>query len=291
MKCLVTGGAGFIGTNLVERLRKDGHEVRVADLLYGHDLTIPDVARESVRGMEAVFHLAADSSVSASLTNHTKDLAGPAMMMNLLSAMKEEGIRKMVFTSSAAVYGDALSLPITEDAPLVPISLYGVSKVSSENLARVFTDLAPVRVSTVRFGNPVGEGGKKGVVWEFVKQLKDHPQELTTLGDGKQIKAFTYVGDAIEGLVQALSWDAKPYDAFNIASYYSLTLDEAAEVIIEAMGLSDVKITHKGGRRGWPGDVVNSALSIRKARDLGYEPTMTPPQAIRHAVRWMLDNS
>lgn len=294
MKALVTGGAGFIGTNLVERLRRDGHEVRVADLLYGHDLTEPEVAQEFVEGQDVVFHLAADSKVGGSpgsdLNNHTKDLGGPAMMMNLLSAMKDHAVRQMVFVSSSAVYGDTKLLPTPEDAPTVPVSLYGAAKLSAECFARAFTILAPVNVCAFRLGNPLGTGSKKGVLWEFVQRLKKDPTKLEILGDAEMTRSFFDVGDAVEGLV--LGTSARGFEVYNLAGAYSLSIRDMAEVAIFEMGLRDVKVTWPGGRNGWPGDIRYSCPSIEKARAvLGWEPRLAPAQAIANAVRWMLDNS
>jgi len=276
----------------VERLRRDGHSVKVADLLYGHDLTRPEVADEAVRDSDVVFHLAADSKVGGSpgsdLNNHTKDLGGPAMMMSLLDAMNKHGVPQMVFVSSGAVYGDTAIFPTPEWAPTVPVSLYGAAKLSAECFARAFTLLAPVSVTVFRLGNPVGEGSRKGVVWEFVRRLKEDPTQLRILGDGQMTRSFFYVGDAVEGLLAGAG--RRGFEIFNLAGTHSMTIRETAEVIAAEMGLADVKVSCSGGTNGWPGDIRLSNPSIEKAKAvLGWEPRMISAEAVRAATRWASD--
>jgi UDP-glucose 4-epimerase len=292
VKALVTGSAGFIGTHLVAKLRDSGSEVSVCDLSYGTDLTRPGAALEAVKGQDIVFHLAADSKVGGApgsdLNDHTKDLGGPAMMMNLLTAMKAEGVPKMVFVSSAAVYGDTKILPTPETAPTLPISLYGAAKLSAESFARAFMNLAPIDIAVFRLGNPVGVGTKKGVVWEFFQRLEKDQTRLEILGDAKMTRAFFDVEDCVEGLIEGAK--VKGFDVFNLAATHTLTIEETAEIIVEEMGLDGVKLTFAGGDRGWPGDVRHSWPSVEKAyARLGWYPKLTPEQAIRKAVRWMME--
>lgn len=290
MKALVTGGAGFIGSHLVELLLKNRYEVQIADLSNGSDLMKPEVAEQATEGADVVFHLAADASVGASLTNHTKDLGGPTMMMNLLEAMNRRKINDMVFVSSSAVYGEPAYTPTDEECPRNPISLYGAAKLSSEAFARAFTELSDIRVCVLRLGNPVGEGARKGVVWQFTRRMMERPKELQILGDGQQTRSFFYVGDCVRGILEAYRGMKGQFDVFNVGAPWSITIEQTADAIMSELGIY-AKKTFSGGLRGWTGDIRTSMLSCEKIAALGWLPEYTPEQAIAKAVEWSKSQS
>ena len=305
VKALVTGGLGFIGSHLAERLLDIGYEVRIADLPWrdtsniSHfvdqvevmkaDLKYQEMCDKVCKGVDAVFHFAAQADVKKSLDDHLADLNNNLLpTIYLLDSMQREGIRDMVFASSSAVYGDPTVVPTPEDAGLNPISLYGASKSSAEAFARAHMEFSPIRFWAFRFANPIGERNKKGVVWNFVNFLASDPTTLPILGDGQQRKGFFYISDCIDGILTGYRLSSERFNAFNIASGRALTVDELATIVIEEMGLdnSKVKRVYAGGKRGWIGDIPVSDLSTEKLKALGWRQLVSPEEAIRKVVRW-----
>jgi UDP-glucose 4-epimerase len=302
LKALVTGGAGFIGSHLVEALIDEGTKVRVIDnlstgradnlttsFIHG-DIRNPRTAADAVKGVDVVFHLAAEADVSKSVLNHMKDSEAITMMLNLLEGMDKHGVRDMVFTSSSAVYGDSAIVPTPEESEKNPISLYGAAKLSCEAFGRAFTEISGIRVWAFRLANPIGERSRKGVIWNFVHFLKENPKQLTILGNGQQTKGFFYVKDCIEGMLRGYTRAGGNFNVFNLAHDKPTTVTQIADIVIDEMGLSGVEKVYKGGTRGWVGDIPVSVLSIDKMKALGWKPRTPPEEAIRKAARWVLAN-
>jgi UDP-glucose 4-epimerase len=302
-RILVTGGAGFIGSHVVDRLVEEGYAVRVIDNLssgrlenlaqhrgnpqvevMAGDLKRPEDALRAVEGVEAVFHYAANPEVRVSTTNpeiHFNE--NVVATFNLLEAMRRKGVKEIVFASSSSVYGEPEEIPVGEDAPPRPVSVYGASKAACENLIHAYSKLYGIRAVALRYANVVGPRLRHGVVWDFVNKLKRNPGELEILGDGKQVRSYVYVSDAVEATIIAWERGGHGFEVYNVASEDWITVDEVADEVIKAMGLTGVKKVYKPVLHGvgWPGDVKHIALKIEKIKGLGYKPHMSSREAIR----------
>ncbi len=308
MKILVTGGAGFIGSHLVDKLAAEGHQVRVIDNLssgrlenLAHrrdveviigDLKNPQDAQKAVRGVDAVFHFAANPEVRVSTTNpdiHFNE--NVVATFNLLEAMRKNDIGQLVFASSSSVYGEPDEIPVDENAPLRPVSVYGASKAACEHLIHAYAKLYGFRAVALRYANVVGPRLRHGVIWDLINKLRKNPHELEILGDGKQVRSYIYIDDAVEATLLAWRKAADTsYTAYNVAAEDWITVDEVADLVIETMGLTNVKKTHKPVLHGvgWPGDVKKIALKIDKLKQLGFEPKVNSREAVRLTAKSLL---
>jgi UDP-glucose 4-epimerase len=297
---LVTGGAGFIGSHLVDRLAAEGHRVRVIDNLssgrlenLAHrrdveviigDLKNPQDVQKAVRGVDAVFHFAANPEVRVSTTNpdiHFNE--NVVATFNLLEAMRKNDVGQLVFASSSSVYGEPDEMPVDENAPLRPASVYGASKAACEHLIHAYAKLYGFRAVALRYANVVGPRLRHGVIWDLINKLRKNPHELEILGDGMQIRSYIYIDDAVEATLLAWRKAADAYAAYNVAAEDWITVDEVADLVIEAMGLTNVKKTYKPVLHGvgWPGDVKKIALKIDKIKQLGFKPLLNSKEAVK----------
>ncbi len=300
MKILVTGGAGFIGSHLVDRLAAEGRQVRVIDNLssgrlenLAHrrdvqviigDLKNPQDAQKAVRGVDAVFHFAANPEVRVSTTNPDIHFSENVVAtFNLLEAMRKNDATQLVFASSSSVYGEPPQIPVDEEAPLRPVSVYGASKAACENLIHAYAKLYGFRAVALRYANVVGPRLRHGVIWDLINKLKKNPHELEILGDGKQVRSYIYIDDAVEATLLAWKKTNDAYAAYNVAAADWITVDEVADQVIEAMGLANVKKTYKPVLHGvgWPGDVKKIALKIDKIKQLGFKPQLNSKEATK----------
>jgi UDP-glucose 4-epimerase len=311
MRVLVTGGAGFIGSHLVDRLVRNGYRVRVVDnlssgrienikhhlnahsaeLIVG-DLKDPQVALKAVEGIDTVFHFAANPEVRISTTNpeiHFNE--NIVATFNLLEAVRKKGVKELVFASSSSVYGEPEEIPVDENAPIRPVSVYGASKAACEALIHAYTKLYGIKAVVLRYANVVGLRLRHGVVWDLINKLLKNPTELEILGDGKQVRSYIYIDDAIEATITAWRRTEASYEVYNIASEDWITVDEVAEEVIKAMGLSNVRKTYKPVLHGvgWPGDVKKIALKIDKIKKLGFKPAMNSREAVGATTRKLLE--
>jgi len=306
MKILVTGGAGFIGSHLVDRLVAEGYEVRVVDNLssgrlenisHHHvetligDLKNPQDAQRAVEGVDVVFHFAANPEVRVSTTSpeiHFNE--NVVATFNLLEAMRRKDVKEIVFASSSSVYGEPEEIPASEDAPIRPVSVYGASKAACEHLIHAYTRLYGIKAVVLRYANVVGPRLRHGVVWDFINKLRRNPSELEILGDGKQIRSYIYVNDAVEATVVAWRRTVDDYAVYNIASEDWMTVDEVADVVIEVMGLAGVRKIHKPVLHGvgWPGDVKQITMRIDRIKQLGFQPRRSSKEAVKAAAEALL---
>ncbi|MDK2782451.1 MAG: UDP-glucose 4-epimerase [Thermococcaceae archaeon] len=314
MKVLVTGGAGFIGSHLVDKLMEEGHEVRVLDDLsagdlknieqwLGHerfefikgDMRDVEVVREAVKGVETVFHLAANPEVrigaqSPELLYETNVL----ITYNLLEAMRNENVRLLAFTSSSTVYGEAKKIPTPEDyGPMEPISVYGGAKLAAEALISGYAHTFDMKAIVFRLANIIGKRSNHGVIYDFINKLKKNPKGLEILGDGTQRKSYLHVSDTVEAMLHLFREflkEEKAFDVYNIGSEDWITVVEIAEIVSKEMGLSPEFYFTGGvdGGRGWKGDVKVMLLSIEKAKGKGWKPKMNSRQAVEKTVRELL---
>jgi UDP-glucose 4-epimerase len=311
LRVLVTGGAGFIGSHIVDRLVRDGYRVRVVDnlssgrlenikhhlesrsveLMVG-DLKDPQVALKAVEGVDTVFHFAANPEVRVSTTNpeiHFNE--NIVATFNLLEAMRRKNVKELVFASSSSVYGEPEEIPVDENAPIRPVSVYGASKAACEVLIHAYSKLYGIKAVVLRYANVVGPRLRHGVVWDFINKLLKNPTELEILGDGKQVRSYIYIDDAVEATITAWRRTEASYEVYNIASEDWITVDEVAEEVIKAMGLSNVRKMYKPVLHGvgWPGDVKRIALKIDKIKRLGIKPAMNSREAVRATTGKLLE--
>lgn len=316
MKVVVTGGAGFIGSHLVDKLMEMGHEVIVIDdfssgrieniskwlgsssfKLVRADLSQPgDWARE-LAGADIVYHFAANPEVRVSATDPEVHFrANIQATFNVLEAMRKFGARAIIFASSSTVYGEAKVLPTPEDYhPCEPISVYGASKLACEVLISTYARLYGFRGISLRLANVVGPRSTHGVIYDFINKLRRDPRRLEILGDGTQRKSYVHVSDVVNATVMAADYLLESdilYEAFNVGSADTISVIDIAKIIIEAMGLRDVELVFRPATpdgRGWPGDVKVMHLDISKImRIVGWKPRLNSYEAVKSAVEYYL---
>jgi UDP-glucose 4-epimerase len=209
---------------------------------------------------------------------------------NLLEAMRRKGVKEIVFASSSSVYGEPEEVPVGEDAPVRPVSVYGASKAACENLIHAYSKLYGIRAVALRYANVVGPRLRHGVVWDFVNKLRRNPSELEILGDGTQARSYVHISDAVEATMTAWRKSGQGFNVYNVASEDWITVNEVADIVAEAMGLQGVKRIYKPVLHGvgWPGDVKRIALKIEKIKRLGYKPRMSSREAVRHTAHKLI---
>jgi UDP-glucose 4-epimerase len=299
-RVVVTGGAGFVGSHLVDRLIADNDVTVVDDLSNGDrdlvppeatfvegDLTDPDVAAEAIAGDDdAVFHLAADKDPSRDDVAQYRE--NNRITENVIDRMDEVGVDNLAFTSSSVVYGEA-PRPTPEDfAPMEPISIYGASKLGEEALLSVYAHSHDFTVWTFRFANVVGPRLQWGVINDFIAKLQDDPTTLEILGDGRQEKSYMHVSECIEAMCHVVEHADAPVNTYNLGTRTTTSVTRIADVVSETMGL-DPAYEYTGGDRGWVGDVPRMRLSVEKLAALGYEPGMSSDDAVERAAAEMLE--
>jgi UDP-glucose 4-epimerase len=307
---LVTGGAGFIGSHLVDALMEMGLKVTVIDNLSSGrisnlslwlrnpkfrfirgDLLNPHILRDALKGCEIVFHLAANPDVKVGAFNTKVDYEQNILATyNLLEAIRETGeCRKIVFTSTSTVYGEAEKMPTPEDyGPLKPISLYGASKLACEALISGYSHLFGFESVICRLANIVGSRSRHGVIYDFIRKLSSNPSRLEVLGDGTQRKSYLYVKDCVEAMLTASEKSMNQVEIYNVGSEDTINVATIASIVIEEMGLKNVEVHYTGGvegGRGWKGDVKEMLLDISKIKKLGWKPKLNSREAVEQAAK------
>nr|ADP09418.1 UDP-glucose 4-epimerase [uncultured marine crenarchaeote E6-3G] len=314
MKHLITGGAGFIGSHLVDYLMENGEDVLVIDdlsagdfrnierwkdsdnfMFVKGDLLDPESINEALAGCEVVYHLAANPEVRWWLANpedHFKqNIEGT---YNLLEAVRQDGgIDTLVFTSTSTVYGEPNIIPTPETyAPSKPISHYGASKLAAEALICSYAAMYGFMCIIYRMANVVGPRSNHGVVYDFVEKLKNDSHELEVLGDGTQSKSYLYISDCVEGMVLGVKNSSELVSILNIGSEDRVDVLTIAEIVTEEMGLEGVKIRTTGGvdgGRGWKGDVKLMQLDMSRLRELGWHPRWRSSDAVRLTAKSLVN--
>jgi len=305
MAILVTGGAGFIGSHIVDRLVDMGFDVIVVDNLssgrieyvndmarfYKADLADDvDILLEIFRrfDIEEVWHLAANPDVRTGSERPDEIYRNNVLATyNLLEVMRKTGVRRIIFTSTSTVYGEAKVIPTPEDYPTIPISVYGASKVACEAMIASYCHTFDMKAWIYRFANVIGKRSTHGVIYDFILKLKRNPNELEILGDGEQNKSYIYITDCVNAMFYGLKADGD-VNIFNIGSEDQIKVKRIAEIVCEEMGVNPT-FKYTGGRRGWKGDVPVMLLSIERLKSLGWRPKYNSEQAVRMAVRDLLD--
>ena len=309
MRAVVTGGAGFIGSYLVDRLLEEGCFVTVIDnmsrgclenlkqhsnnsclIVKKADIRDGNKLNRIFAGHDVAFHMAAHTNIGESPTNHRVDLDNNLIgTLNVLEAMCNNEIQDLVFASTSAVYGEAIVKPTPENFSSPQISLYGASKLACEAYAEAFTQFTSIKFWAFRLANIVGERRRNGVIWDFVHKLLENPSELEILGDGKQSKEYLHVEDCVNGMMIGYKKASSKVNIFNLSAEEQTPVDKIADMVIEEMGLKNVKRNYTGGSRGWVGDIPVVKLSLDKIKKLGWRQKIPSEEAIRRTIRWTLD--
>jgi len=310
MRALITGGAGFIGSHLADYLNKRGWFIRIVDNfstgrleniahlikrpnaeIIKADLKNLDLVNKAVRNVDVIFHLAANPEVRVSSINpeiHFKE--NIFVTFNILEAMRKNDVNEIVFASSSSVYGEPEKIPVDEQAPIRPVSIYGASKASCENLIHAYTKTYGFRAVILRYANVIGPRLRHGAIYDFLLKLSHNPNKLEILGDGSQIRSYIYIDDAIEATILSYLRSPHMFEVYNVASKDWITVLDVAKIVINLLGLSSVKLTFKSYAHGigWPGDVKRIALSIDKIRTLGFNPKYNSKGAVKLTARALI---
>ena len=310
MNILVTGGAGFIGSHLVDRLLSEGNFVVAYDnLSLGRLENLEEASKNpnfkfvegdildrekfwnvfKTNNFDIVFHMAANSDIAKSHANPDVDFDNTfRTTYETLLAMKEFGIKKLVFASTSAIYGDAGKSVDETFGPLFPASHYGASKLASEGFIASFCENYEIQAWITRFPNVVGERSTHGVIRDFIKKLKKTPNCLEVLGNGMQYKPYVYVKDLVDAILFVWKNTDDKINYFNIGVETRTRVKEIAQMVIEEMGLN-AKIEYTGGDRGWVGDVPEFSYNLDKIRKLGWKASYTSNEAVRKAIQYILE--
>ncbi|HEX7628156.1 MAG TPA: NAD-dependent epimerase/dehydratase family protein [Candidatus Methanoperedens sp.] len=305
-KIIVTGGAGFIGSHVVDKLLSGGNEVTVIDnlssgkmeFLENHihnknfkfvklDMLELDKLTHAIKGADFIYHLAANPDVRLGAQNTKVHLEQNIIVTyNLLEAMRMNKQQNIVFTSTSTVYGEASIIPTPENyGPLIPISLYGASKLACEALITSYCHTFDMRSWIFRFANIVGERGTHGIIIDFINKLRKDPETLEILGDGQQRKSYIHVSDCVDAILFVVENSHEMANIFNIGSNDTINSTEIGELIVKEMRLNNVKFTYTGGKRGWKGDVPKMLLSIEKLQQLGWKPNNNSKSSVSAATK------
>jgi UDP-glucose 4-epimerase len=310
MKLAVTGCAGFIGSNLVDRLLIDGYEVVGIDnfstgkkpflngalnnknfrLLNG-DLLDKNFLSDAFNGCNIVFHFSANADVRRGTDFPSKDLEQNTIAtFNVLDAMRSSGVKKIVFSSTGSVYGEAEVIPTPENAPFpVQTSLYGASKIAGEALISAYCEGFGFQAWIFRFVSILGERYTHGHIFDFYRQLKINPSVLKVLGDGTQKKSYLHVQDCIDAILNALEVTNKKVNIFNLGVDGYCEVNDSIGWICDELGLNP-SIEYSGGSRGWIGDNPYIFLDTKKIKNTGWHARSSIEDGVRNTVRYLQKN-
>ena len=306
----VTGAAGFIGSNLVDRLLQAGHRVVAYDnfstgqarfleqaaaasgfsWVRGDTLDLPALTA-AMQGCEFVFHLAANADVRFGTEYPRRDLEQNTLAtFNVLEAMRTSGVRRIAFSSTGSIYGEPDVFPTPEAAPFpIQTSLYGASKLAGEGLIAAYCEGFGFQSYLFRFVSILGERYTHGHVFDFYKQLRDHPEELKVLGNGQQRKSYLYVQDCIDAILLAIAKASAKVNIFNLGADEYCQVNDSIGWITSHLGLAPT-LTYTGGERGWIGDSPFIFLDCRKIRALGWQPKFSIREGIIRTLDYLRDN-
>ncbi|MGV9103250.1 MAG: NAD-dependent epimerase/dehydratase family protein [Promethearchaeia archaeon] len=306
-RVLVTGGAGFIGSHLVDRLINE-HEVIVLDDLSGGErgnivdheekehfrfiegsITIEEDIDSALEGVDTVFHLAAQPDVRLSVDQPLLDFRINVVgTINILEAMRERDINRFIFASSGGtVYGQTDVFPTPENTPFRPISNYGAAKGAVEMYLSSYAELYGINSVSMRLANIIGPRSTHGVMYDFYMKLKRDPTCLEVLGDGQQEKSYMYVSDTVAATMLLAEKMQAGYQPINVGSGERLKVGRIAELVCEAAGLPDTSIEYTGSKRGWAGDVVITDIDISLLKSYGWKPEVPLEQGVSEYIQWL----
>jgi len=309
MRALVTGGAGFIGSHLVDRLVSRGDKVVVVDNLSSgvlefiqghidsgavvfHNVDLKDL--ESIKpifnDIEMVYHLAANPDIRLGTRITDTDLKeGTIATYNVLESMRLANVEKIAFASSSVVYGENAPMPTPENhGPCLPISLYGASKQAGEGLIGSWVGTFNLQAWIFRFANIIGERGTHGVIFDFIHKLKADPSRLEVLGNGLQEKSYMEVGDCVDGILHVIDNTSDRINLYNLGSNDTCSVRNIAAIVVKETGCDGASIEYTGGDRGWAGDIPKAMLSINRLKDLGFKVNYDSEEAVAYTTRVLI---
>lgn len=310
MRAFITGAAGFIGSNLADRLLADGQEVVGFDNLSTGQRRFVDSARtrpgfclvesdvldlasltNAMGGCDVVFHLAANADVRFGLEHPRKDIEQNTIAtFNVLEAMRANGIKRIAFSSTGSIYGEPEVHPTPEDAPFpVQTSLYGASKLAGEGLIQAYCEGFGFEAFVFRFVSILGERYSHGHVFDFYRRLRENPNELHVLGNGLQRKSYLYVQDCIDAILLAMQHPARRAQIFNLGTDEYCQVNDSIGWITGHLGISP-KLTYSGGERGWVGDSPFIFLDCTKIRALGWKPKLSIREGVIRTLDYLKQN-
>ena len=308
MKCVITGGAGYIGSTLADALQARGDEVHIIDnfstgreeflanftgTVHRLDLTDESAPLKPIfEGAHTVYHLAANADVRFGWNDTRRDLKQNVVVtLRVAEAAAASGVADVVFSSTGSVYGEALQIPTPEDTAFPDqTSLYGASKAAAEAYLSAFATNGSFRVTVLRFVSVLGPRYTHGHVIDFIRQLTEHPDHLTVLGNGTQRKSYMHIDDCIQGVINLRASDeGSRFGVFNLGVPDVCTVKDSVGWITERMGLSPT-ITFGEDDRGWVGDNPFILLDVEKARSSGWQAERGIRESVEATVDWILDN-
>ena len=310
-KVFVTGACGFIGSNLIDRLLKDGYKVVGWDnfstgrieflndilknpnftLIEGDNLNVSALS-DAMIGCDVVFHLAANADVRFGLNHPSKDLnQNTIATFNVLQAMKERGIKKIIFSSTGSVYGESNKIPTPENDEFpIQTSLYGASKVACESMIQAYSEGYGFESYIFRFVSILGERYTHGHIFDFYKQLIEHPDYLNVLGDGTQRKSYLYVQDCVDAMLHVLTLKSETkVNIYNLGTNEYVQVNDSVRFILEHLNLKP-EIRYSGGNKGWIGDNPFIFLDTAKIRNTGWNAKLTIKQGVISTLTWLQKN-
>jgi UDP-glucose 4-epimerase len=310
MKAFITGGAGFIGSNLADALLAQGHDVVVYDnFSTGHNMFVEhhdktdnytlinadvldkEKLLDAMKGCDMVFHFQANADVRGGMQNTLVDVEQNIQgTHNVLEGLRIHEIKRIAFASSATVYGEPEQIPTPENISPIQTSIYGASKFSAEALIQAYCEYFDIKSYIFRFVSFMGPRYTHGVIWDFMKKLFQNPGSLEILGDGAQRKSYLHVSDGIKAILTAIEKADDKTNIFNLGNREWINVVDLADIVVETMGLKDVEYTFTGGKRGWKGDTPFVHLAIDKISSLGWEPKYTVEETIVDTVRFLMKN-
>ena len=308
MNILVAGGAGFIGSHLCDALLSKNNTVIVADKLIMGSKNIEHLSQNTnfkfyemelanqdnvdklfaENKIDIVYHMAANSDISKSANDTSIDFNDTLLTTRvLLESMRKNNVKNIFFASTSAVYGEMPDIVLNEETGgLKPVSYYGGAKLASEALISSYVSMCDMNAVIFRFPNVIGSRLTHGVIYDFVKKLRNNPKELEILGNGMQCKPYIYVTDLVNAIVKLTDQFEPGVDVFNISVMSEGTsVTHIAEIVVDVLGLSDVEFKYTGGDRGWKGDVPRFKYDISKVLATGWKPEYTSDEAVRKAAQ------
>lgn len=308
MNILVAGGAGFIGSHLCDALLSKNNTVIVADKLIMGSKNIEHLSQNTNfkfyemeladqdnvdklfgdNKIDIVYHMAANSDIQKSANDTSIDFNDTLLTTRvLLESMRKNNVKNIFFASTSAVYGEMPDIVLNEETGgLKPVSYYGGAKLASEALISSYVSMCDMNAVIFRFPNVIGPRLTHGVVYDFVKKLRNNPKELEILGNGTQCKPYIYVTDLVNAIVKLTEQFEPGVDVFNISVMSEGTsVTHIAEIVVDVLGLSDVEFKYTGGDRGWKGDVPRFKYDISKVLATGWKPEYTSDEAVRKAAQ------
>jgi UDP-glucose 4-epimerase len=307
LRVLVTGAAGFIGSHMVDRLLAAGHDVIGYDNMstgqrrflegasanprftfHQADLLDRPSLSQAMQGCELVVHFAANADVRFGTRHPRKDLdQNTIATWNVLEAMREQGCKRIVFSSTGSIYGEPEIFPTPESCPFpVQTSLYGASKLAAEGLIQAYSEGFGMQSYIFRFVSILGERYSHGHVFDFYQQLAEHPDRLHVLGNGHQRKSYLYVQDCMDAISTVLDHENNKVNIFNLGTDEFCEVNDSIGWICEYLGVRP-KITYSGGERGWVGDSPFILLDCSRIRALGWRPRLTIREAVLATIRFV----